>query len=210
MFNSRSPASRTASSRPYFIALLHVQQVAAEVVCEAIRIEAERIVLILLTAQIVCEARRLLRAPMKVVKGQIAVAGTVTRETSKTFMAAVEIAGSTIRQLSLSRTLTAIVEIEGRVGKQIFQTIKAVVDTLARRLRIEHERGWEFTGTFAPGQRIRVDRERLEVTRDGTNVIDLVDGEIPFFEPGTNLLQYTDEDTARSIRIRILYRGRWL
>ena len=124
--------------------------------------------------------------------------------------------GTLVYQANLSRissyyrTLAATVIYSAKVTKRMGQLLKATFGIKASRLRLAKSLGWEYSGDFAPGQRIKVDRDRLTVTLDGSNAMDKVDGEFPYFTAGPNAMIYSDSEADRKIKLRVLWRGRWL
>lgn len=68
----------------------------------------------------------------------------------------------------------------------------------------------EFTGPFAPGDRIVIDSEKFKITRNGQNVSDLYEGDFFDLNLGENNLTWTDPATGRSILIRITHRDKFL
>ncbi|HAQ06570.1 MAG TPA: hypothetical protein DCR24_03225 [Bacillus bacterium] len=68
----------------------------------------------------------------------------------------------------------------------------------------------EYTGDFEPGERIVIDSKKMKFTKDGQNAIHEMLGDFFDLNPGTNELIYTDDESGRSILIRITHRDKYL
>jgi len=68
----------------------------------------------------------------------------------------------------------------------------------------------EFSGQFRPGDRIVIDNEHLKFTINGQNALHLMSGEFFDLNTGTNGLIYTDDQSGRTVRMRITFRDRYV
>lgn len=68
----------------------------------------------------------------------------------------------------------------------------------------------EFDGDFRPGDRIVIDSDKLTFTQNGLNALHLMQGDFFDLNLGTNELIYTDDQTGRSVLIRITYRDKFV
>jgi phage-related protein len=75
------------------------------------------------------------------------------------------------------------------------------------RYRIEQI---EYTGDFAPGDKIVIDNEKLKFTQNGQNALHLMQGDFFNLNDGTNHLEYTDDQTGRTVRMRVSYEDRFI
>ena len=173
-------------------------------------LSASLVYLLTLTATYVLEGYRLRRKPGKLLSATYELSGSFVRTIGKRLSGSVVYAGILSMQRQYYRTLTATYELTGKLTKQMYVHLLGTAVYLASRLRVQQVHGWEYSGDFAPGDRIKVDRDRLTVTLNGSNVMRLVDGDLPFFAPGNNILTYEDSEGTRQVRIRVLWRGRWI
>lgn len=211
MLFDRSPYNRTPFTRQHIVGVIYEVDLHAVAIADA-DIKASLAYLVYLLGKAVARGRRLSRRPRKLLRAKTRARGRIRRHILKTLLAKAR-ANAAIKSMSkiLYRTLKATATAGATMKKNITKKLQAIATALAARLRIEKVRGWAFNGVFAPGQRIKVDRDNLTVTRDGVNVIDKIEGDpSPFLEPGENELQYTDAEAERDIKLRLLYRGRWL
>jgi len=68
----------------------------------------------------------------------------------------------------------------------------------------------EFSGQFKPGDQIVLDSNALKMTLNGTNALHLMNGDFFDLNTGTNELIYTDNQTGRTVRIRVTYRDKFV
>lgn len=61
-----------------------------------------------------------------------------------------------------------------------------------------------------PGDTIIINTETLEVSLNGYNGVDHLEGELLDLSGGTNTLEYTDDETGRDVKIEITYDPRYL
>lgn|GEM_PF-1275506 len=68
----------------------------------------------------------------------------------------------------------------------------------------------EYTGDFDPGDKIVIDSNRMTIKKNGVNVIHEMDGDFFDLNFGENELIYKDEESGRSILIRVTHRDKFL
>ncbi len=153
---------------------------------------------------------RIRARPNKLLRGTVEYTGKMIKTTNKTLLATYKVLAQLFTVSSFYRTLAATYKVQAKMTKQMYVSLLATTVWIGSRLRIQEVLGWDYSGNFAPGDRIKVDRDRLTVTLNGSNVMHLVDGDLPFFSPGPNVLNYSDSEGVRQIKIRVLWRGRWL
>ena len=68
----------------------------------------------------------------------------------------------------------------------------------------------EFTGEFKPGDQIIIDNERLKFTINGQNALHLMSGDFFDLNTGENEIIYTDDQSGRTVRMRITFRDRYV
>jgi hypothetical protein len=68
----------------------------------------------------------------------------------------------------------------------------------------------EFTGEFKPGDQIVIDAEKLRLTLNGENALHLMRGDFFDLITGRNELVYTDNQTGRTVRMRITFKDRFV
>lgn len=68
----------------------------------------------------------------------------------------------------------------------------------------------EYTGEFAPGDKIIIDSDKLKLTQNGQNALHKMQGNFFDLNNGLNELTYTDDQTGRTIRIRLTHRDRFV
>jgi hypothetical protein len=203
------PYDRTAYDRGWSAGALYNQLLSATYQLAG-SLSATLVYLLTLSATYVLIGYRLRLRPGKILRATYVMQGNIVRSIGKTLSAAVVYAGNLSMQKQFSRTLSATYELTGKVTKRMYVNLLATTVWAASRLRLQTVYGWDYSGDFAPGDRIKVDRDRLTVTLNGSNVMHLVDGDLPFFAPGPNALTYEDSEGTRQVRIRVSWRGRWL
>jgi hypothetical protein len=77
----------------------------------------------------------------------------------------------------------------------------------AGRYHVDHI---EFTGEFKPGDQIVIDSEKLKMTLNGENALQLMQGDFFDLVTGKNELVYTDDQTGRTVRMRITFKDRFV
>jgi len=68
----------------------------------------------------------------------------------------------------------------------------------------------EFYGEFKPGDQIIVDNERLKFTINGQNALYTMQGDFFDLNTGENEIIYTDDQSGRTVRMRITFRDRYV
>lgn len=96
------------------------------------------------------------------------------------------------------------------VRERLQRAVMHGITSMQARGRRYHIDEIEFTGPFAPGDRIVIDSEKFKITRNGQNVSDLYAGDFFDLNLGENNLTWTDPATGRSILIRITHRDKFL
>ncbi len=61
---------------------------------------------------------------------------------------------------------------------------------------------------LSPGDELKIDSETGEVTINGTEIFD-IDGEIFDILPGSNTIEYSDNETSRDLSIEIKFTERY-
>ncbi|WP_313636732.1 phage distal tail protein [Paenibacillus sp.] len=67
-----------------------------------------------------------------------------------------------------------------------------------------------YSGAFAPGDRIIIDTRKQTITLNGVNVLHLFEGDFFDLAYGLNTITYKDAETGRNILTRIMHRDRYL
>ncbi len=202
------PYGRTPYSRNYVTTEIHAVFVAATAKAVA-KVTALRIVMVHVLATAKAVGKLVRKFPQKRILATAKATGRVQKEIRKPILAQAKAVAHVARQASFYRTVAATAKAVGSVKKEVRKTMLATAVAIASRLRLQRVIGWEFTGAFAPTDRIRVDTDSLTITLNGENVMHLMDGPFPFLGPGESILTYTDEEGARTVRIRVLWKGRW-
>lgn len=81
------------------------------------------------------------------------------------------------------------------------------MDFDGKRYRVETI---EYTGEFAPGDKIVIDTDKLKITQNNQNALHLMQGDFFSINVGQNELTYTDDQTGRTVRIRLTHRDRFV
>ena len=202
------PYSRTPYSRAWSVSRLFTQTTAG-VYNVAAGFVAIRIALMTLAGKYLVNGYRLRTLPIKHLGGVVEYSASAVKQTGKIVTGSV-IYGAVMLSISeFKRTLTGTYKIAGTIKKRMYVTLLGATVWLASRLKLQRVYGWDYTGDFAPGDTIEIDRDRLTVELNGVNALHLIDGTLPFFEPGVNTLIYSDGEGSRTVRIRVSWRGRW-
>ncbi len=207
---SRAPYSKMPYSRPYGVVQEFFQTLTATVKDVAM-LTSIPIYVVMLRATVEAFGRRMTRFYYKQLIAKARMGAKYVKRMGINLLGTAKGSATLSMLKSLQRTLSATTTAgAGLLKGVILLPMTATTKARASYLLIQRVFGWLYKGVFEAGRRIVVDRDRLTVTQDGVNVIDQVEGDIPFFEPGENILTYTDSAAARDIRLRIRYRGRWM
>lgn len=203
------PYDRTAYDRGSSLGSIYSQTLSAtyELVGS---LSATLVYLLTLAATYVLKGYRVRIRAGKLLRGTYKLNGSFVRTIGKRLSGSIVYAGILSLQRTFYRTLSATYVLTGKLTKRMYVHLLASTVWVASRLRIQEVYGWEYSGDFAPGDRIKVDSDRLTITLNGSNVMHLVDGDLPFFAPGPNALTFEDSEGVRQVRIRVLWRGRWM
>lgn len=68
----------------------------------------------------------------------------------------------------------------------------------------------EFTGEFKSGDRIEIDSKWMTFMQNGQNAIQHMDGDFFDLNLGNNEIIYTDNQTNRTVRVRITHRDKYV
>lgn len=203
------PYDRTAYDRGSSPGSLYNQTLTATYVIVA-DISSTFTYMVNLAATYIVRGYRMRMRAAKLLRATYEVRAKYVRRIGKNLAATFRYIGDITILKAFYRTLAATYEVRGSLTKRMYVRLLATTVWAASRLRAQRVYGWDYSGDFAPGDRIKVDRDRLTVTLNGSNIMHLVDGDLPFFQPGPNVLTYEDSEGARQVKIRVLWRGRWL
>jgi hypothetical protein len=203
------PYDRAAYDRGFTTSVIHEQTLSGTYILAG-SLTAKLVYLVTLTGQYVLQGVRVRRRPGKLLRGTIIYAGKIKRHTSKQLRGTYIMSGALAMVKAFKRTLAATYVMQGHMRKRMYVRLLGTMVLAASRLKLQKAWGWEYSGNFEPGDRIKVDSDRLTVMLNGANVLHLVDGPLPFFSPGPNVLTYEDSEGSRQIKIRVLWRGRWV
>lgn len=68
----------------------------------------------------------------------------------------------------------------------------------------------EFIGEFKPGDQIVIDSNLLKMTLNGENALHLMQGDFFDLNTGVNELTYTDDKNARTVRMRVTFKDKFV
>lgn len=117
---------------------------------------------------------------------------------------------STIGERIILIPLVATNKIASFIKKQPqkISTVEVTAPIFLRKARLYEI---EYFGEFAPGDTLIIDTEHLTVTVNGDNVLHLIGkDEFPELLPGENELVYIDSEGQRIVKIRVIWKDRWL
>jgi hypothetical protein len=203
------PYSRQPYSRPGILYQVYSQTCAATVEFVGY-LSASVITLLTLAATFIATPRIVRIMVSKLLQSTVEFTGSIIKSTGKALSATVEFVADLSMIKSFLRTFSATVEFTGSLVKTMYQSLAATVEFKISRLRARNRYGFEFTGNFPDGSEIIIDRDTWTVTLNGANALHLIDGDPPYFTRGTNTLTYSDDEGARTVAIKAIYRGRWL
>lgn len=112
-------------------------------------------------------------------------------------MFAVHLSGEGTLDADMIRDLWLSVQMDGNGGLN---------GTLSRY----HVKYVEYTGDFDPGDKIVIDSKRMTIKKNDINVIHEMNGDFFDLNFGTNELVYRDEESGRSVLIRVTHRDKFL
>ncbi|AIQ69525.1 phage distal tail protein [Paenibacillus graminis] len=127
------------------------------------------------------------------IQGQGGLKATFIREImfAAALSGAGDLKGSFIRELSQQAVLHGI-------GKLLGNGSRFHIDEI------------NFSGTFAPGDRIIIDSKNLTFTKNSQNALHMMQGDFFDLNLGDNNIVYTDPATGRSVLLRITYRDKFI
>lgn len=111
--------------------------------------------------------------------------------------------------LTILLALSAVCESVAAIKKHINKKFLAAVTGLASILK-HKVLEFEFIGSFEPGDVVRINSDKMQVTLNDGNALHLVEGDFPMLRPGEQELIYIDEEGVRKVRARIRWKARWL
>lgn len=150
--------------------------------------------------------------PLDVIKKLLAtVSGRVTLKKKISFALIVtcENIGKTTKHI-ISLPITAISKTTATIKKQAQKTLSAIATSLASITK-HRLLEFEFIGSFAPGDVVKIDSKTLEITLNGENVLHLVKkADFPVIQKGEQALIYSDKEGNRMVKVTVKWRDRWL
>lgn len=118
--------------------------------------------------------------------------------------------GAKITKHVILTPISAACECVAVIKKQVQKILRAVVEGLAS-IRKRKQLDFEFTGSFNPGDVVKINSKTLEVTLNGENALHLVGKDnFPMVRPGEQVLTYVDEEGVRKVRVKVQWRDRWV
>lgn len=143
--------------------------------------------------------------------GEIHVVANITAYPSFELEGLGELVLDAIRQRFGAIVLDSIGELEAsgvrdRIGAFNLEAIGELTVSAGRR----HVDIIEFVGEFRPGDRIIIDSDRLTFTLNGQNALHLMRGDFFDLNVGRNELIYTDDQSNRTVLMRITYRDKFV
>lgn len=70
--------------------------------------------------------------------------------------------------------------------------------------------GFSYIGTLAPGDAVSIDSNDFTLTKNGLNDLNNMNGDFPILNLGENMLEYSDSEADRTVKIDIEYNLRWI
>jgi len=67
-----------------------------------------------------------------------------------------------------------------------------------------------FVGEFTPGSKIIIDSDKLKFMMNNQNALHLMQGDFFDLNTGTNEILYTDDQSGRTVRLRLTHRDRFV
>ncbi|SDC70198.1 Phage tail protein [Paenibacillus sp. UNCCL117] len=115
------------------------------------------------------------------------------------------------REIFFAITMDGQGDLSATISREIFQG--AIIDgqgDLSADARRYHVDVLEFTGNFAPGDKIVIDSKQLSVTKNGVNILHNFTGDFFNLNVGSNDFLYQDTAAGRSVLIRITHRDKFV
>jgi len=184
------------------------QQLFADAECSAF-VDYKRIFLAFLEAVTKCSAFFGPKVISKRLAGIVEGAAAVRKAVSFSLSAVCEATAAIAKHVVLSPIIAAC-ENAAAIKKQVYKTLAVVALGLAS-IRKYRQLDFEFIGSFAPGDVVRINSKTLEVTLNDENALHLVGKNyFPMVRPGDRELIYADEEGNRMVRIKVQWRDRWI
>ncbi len=143
--------------------------------------------------------------------GNITVIGNLVASPSFEIEGGSELTFQSVAERLAKFTLESIGELKFNGFRERFGSFeleaKGELVFAAGRFRVEI---LEFTGEFKPGDRIVIDAKMLTLTKNGQNALQDLQGDFFELNLGTNSIEYTDDQTVRTVRMRITHRDKFV
>ena len=99
------------------------------------------------------------------------------------------------------------IAIAKRYIQKILSTVVAGLASVTKHRLLE----FEFIGSFAPGDVVRIDSKTMEVTLNDENVLHLIKkADFPIIQKGEQALIYSDKEGNRMVKVTVKWRDKWL
>lgn len=68
----------------------------------------------------------------------------------------------------------------------------------------------QYTGDLAPGDKVVIDSKKMTITKNGVNVYSQMQGDFFDIQPGQNTVKYSDNETGRTVLMRVKNADKYL
>ena len=149
------------------------------------------------------------KSTLKNVAASINTSTRINKSVNKFIQSVLKITGN-VKKTYLVLVI-ATISISSKFKKQINKFIKATLgmatNIIRKRIMI-----FEFTENFASGDTIKINTNKMTVTLNDNNAMDLISGNLLKlkFQPGENELVYSDGEGSRQVKITVRHKNRWL
>ena len=173
-------------------------------------LEYTKIIMLYLIAAAEGTAKFLPKLVSKKIMGEVEGTAAIVKKAVTFSLSAVCEAGAKITKHIILSPIIAACEAGAAIKKQMQKALQAIAEGLAS-IRKYRQLDFEFIGSFAPGDVVRINSKTLEVTLNDENALHLVGKNyFPMVRPGDRELIYADEEGNRMVRIKVQWRDRWI
>jgi hypothetical protein len=121
---------------------------------------------------------------------------------------------TTIVKKAVSFSFSIVCKVGTKITKHVTMSapIKAICRGIATIKKQKHRVfEFEFIGSFAPGDVVKINSKTMEVTLNDENALHLIKkADFPIIPKGEQRLVYSDREGSRTVKVTVKWRDKWL
>jgi hypothetical protein len=134
----------------------------------------------------------------------------VKKAVSFSFSIVCKVGTKITKHVTMSAPIKAICRGIATIKKQMQKALSAIAIGLTS---IQKHRvfEFEFIGSFAPGDVVKINSKTMEVTLNDENALHLIKkADFPIIPKGEQRLVYSDREGSRTVKVTVKWRDKWL